>query len=736
MDALVQAALLNALLAAPLALLAAGVARLGRPAVAHALWLLVLLKLLTPPLMSLPVAWPTAAEPPADVTPPPTLPELPVALDPVPEEDGAAHEVAAEAPAPEPEPQLPLLSAWSVAGVVWLTGSAVWFLLAAGRLCSFRRWLGHTTLAPPELQDRTRRLAAVLGLSRGPSVWTTLAPLSPMVWGFAGRPRLLLPARLWDRLDEAQRDALLVHELAHLRRGDHLVRWLELVALGLYWWHPVAWWARRGLREAEEQCCDLWVVWALPDAAPAYASALVEAAAFLSEGRAALPIGASGVGHVRCLKRRLAMILRARSPRSLSWAGLFVMVVLGVVLLPLGASWADKPPAEPSPTEPPKDGRPAEPPDDPRAAAAVALDRQRQRPAAPPPRAEEAEVGRQALEQVRDEVELLEAQLAAKRALVDAEKVAHVKARERQAMLQKAGDAGGVTMAALLAASKEVDLAAAQLRVREAELLEPEVRLKQARRRLQALEQAAKPKPKESVRRPAPATENDRLRELERKLDRLLREVESLRRDVPRKQSDRGGPASELPAINERNFNLPFQVDPKLVERLHELLLFASEDRGATWKQIAQAPPTESGFAFHAPRDGEYWFSILTVDRQRVREPQTPQGRPPQNKILVDTVRPQVRMEAYERGDALEVVWEVKEENPGSDPIKLTYGPLDEPTRGGTVVLSDDASKPPHAGKVMLRPDRAVPQLVRLAVKDRAGNVGVGEMQLPAKAKP
>src|SRR5262249_5663188 len=132
------------------------------------------------------------------------------------------------------------------------------------------------------------------------------------------------------------------------------VRWVELLALGLYWWNPVAWWARHGLREAEEQCCDAWVVWALPDAAPAYAAALVEAAAFLSEARAALPAGASGVGHVRWPKRRCAGILRSGAPRKLSWPGLLFRLGLGAALLPLGAGWAAQPPAKP--------GRDADPP--------------------------------------------------------------------------------------------------------------------------------------------------------------------------------------------------------------------------------------------------------------------------------------------------------------------------------------------------------------------------------------
>ena len=93
-----------------------------------------------------------------------------------------------------------------------------------------------------------------------------------MVWvPLAGPPHLVLPEELWGRLDAAQQDAVLAHELAHLKRRDHWVRRLEALACGLYWWDPVAWWAHREVERAEERCCDAWVLWALPAAAEAYA---------------------------------------------------------------------------------------------------------------------------------------------------------------------------------------------------------------------------------------------------------------------------------------------------------------------------------------------------------------------------------------------------------------------------------------------------------------------------------
>src|SRR4051794_34762403 len=119
MDALVHAALHNALLAIPLALLAAAVVRLGRPAVAHALWLLVLLKLLTPPLIALPVPWPESRPPETDALPAPPVAEVPPsAAEPPPEPEPDVE--AAELTRPEP-PARPTLPAWQdVVGPVWL----------------------------------------------------------------------------------------------------------------------------------------------------------------------------------------------------------------------------------------------------------------------------------------------------------------------------------------------------------------------------------------------------------------------------------------------------------------------------------------------------------------------------------------------------------------------------------------------------------------------------------------
>jgi hypothetical protein len=154
------------------------------------------------------------------------------------------------------------------------------------------------------------------------------------LWALGRKACLVIPADLLERLGPEQRSSLLAHELAHARRRDHWVRWLEFAVSGLYWWLPVMWWARSQLQQAEEECCDAWVVWTLPAAAKAYAKALLQTVDFL-DARPALPPVASGVGHVHFLKRRLTMIVRQPLCPSLPWPVQLGVIVLGLLVLPL-----------------------------------------------------------------------------------------------------------------------------------------------------------------------------------------------------------------------------------------------------------------------------------------------------------------------------------------------------------------------------------------------------------------
>jgi beta-lactamase regulating signal transducer with metallopeptidase domain len=235
---------------------------------------------------------------------------------------------------------------------VVLSGAVAWWSLALVRIIRFHRLLKDGPLVPQKWQDQSDELAEQLGIARRPQVHLVPGQVPPMLWAIGGRPKVLIPSQLWPTLDPSEQVLLLLHELAHLRRRDHWVRWLEFVVGGLYWWHPAVWWARRGLREAEEQCCDAWVIWAMPRAAKTYAAALVAALEFVSGGHTALAAASatSGSGHVACLKRRLRMIVRASTPRSLSWFGRLAVLGMAALILPLAPTWAQNKPAKPDQT--------------------------------------------------------------------------------------------------------------------------------------------------------------------------------------------------------------------------------------------------------------------------------------------------------------------------------------------------------------------------------------------------
>ncbi|MDR3638188.1 MAG: efflux RND transporter periplasmic adaptor subunit [Isosphaeraceae bacterium] len=379
MDALLRLGLSNTAWATALAALAWCVSRIcqRRPALIHALWLAVLLKLVTPSLVAVPLPEPSlpskpVTSPRAQFVPQRSIePSVRVAR-PGPTTDVGAPPTPVAGPGRATHGPLP----WRpVVATVWLAGVVAWWLAVGVYTVRFRRFLRSAQPAPAAVCERAEQLAARLGLRGCPVLGVVPARVPPMLWALFGRPRLLLPEALWEQFSPAQQETVLAHELAHLKRRDHWVRWLEVLVLSLHWWNPLAWWARREVERAEEPCCDAWVTWALPGSAHDYAEALVATAAFLAGARSYRPVGASGAGRARLLKRRLIMLL-SDSP-STAWArsapsAVLLLAALSLPLLPVWAGQADdvtketpQPSGSPSktaaprPADAPKPGLPA-----------------------------------------------------------------------------------------------------------------------------------------------------------------------------------------------------------------------------------------------------------------------------------------------------------------------------------------------------------------------------------------
>lgn len=163
--------------------------------------------------------------------------------------------------------------------------------------------------APTELQRHCARLAARLQLQIVPELRELVGLATPCLVGWL-RPVILLPLGLATRLPAAQLEALMLHELAHLRRVDYLANLVQTAIETLLFYHPAVHWVGRQLRADRERACDDLVLDARVDRMD-YARALAN----LELGRQALPVlalAASG----GALLGRIERILRADTAQA------------------------------------------------------------------------------------------------------------------------------------------------------------------------------------------------------------------------------------------------------------------------------------------------------------------------------------------------------------------------------------------------------------------------------------
>jgi beta-lactamase regulating signal transducer with metallopeptidase domain len=265
-----QAAIVALLLAAMLRLLRHAGANLRYAVACSALALMVVLPLVT--MRFVVVAGPVAEAGPALVD----LSPSPVALLPT---VGTVEKIVAETPAPAAapievpaspaaadlpasavawqerivsllEPALPYLVLGWVIGVF---GLSAWHLGGWTQLQRLKRRMVREVGNP--LGHRLEELSLRLGVSRAVRLLESALIEVPTVVGWL-RPVILLPASALTGLRPEQLEAILAHELAHIRRHDYLVNVLQTVVEILGFYHPALWWVSHRIRIERENCCD------------------------------------------------------------------------------------------------------------------------------------------------------------------------------------------------------------------------------------------------------------------------------------------------------------------------------------------------------------------------------------------------------------------------------------------------------------------------------------------------
>jgi|GEM_PF-2316615 len=344
----------NALVATVMALLLAGLLRVWRPrpALEHALWLLVALKFVLPPVavLSVPAVLPEGVRSAVEHAAGGFAPAAPEARAPIAPAGRGTGVVAAAPVAPAPSgggPAAAPVAPSESASMEWLgsdgmlSGLALaWLLiaLAAGlwRLVRHGLWLqrlerGHAP-APAALTECVRRGAQRLGVA-APVVRTCALVSSPLVTGLR-RPVLYWPSALVGGLSEERADTIVAHELAHLRRRDLWSGLLELTIDCLWRWYPGWRLVRRRLRDAAERACDLVVVETYPAGRRDYAEAILDVLTLdARRRRPALALGVDGPGP---MERRIERILQpsATSAAGARWPGYASLVLVAAILTP------------------------------------------------------------------------------------------------------------------------------------------------------------------------------------------------------------------------------------------------------------------------------------------------------------------------------------------------------------------------------------------------------------------
>jgi beta-lactamase regulating signal transducer with metallopeptidase domain len=250
--------------------------------------------------------------------------------------------VLSERPAPDPTAATALswreqIAAWLrpvLPGLVlgWGVGVIAFAIRLAGGAWRVRRLRRTSTAAPEKWQRRLRALTERMGLRRSVALRRSARVESPVVAGW-WRPVVLVPVGLLSGLPPNQVEALLLHELAHVRRHDVLVGRLQAVVETLLFFHPATWWISGQVRQTREACCDDRAVRAGTDRT-VYIRALAALAERVMKGRPDAWTPAASDGSL------LARIRRLLSPEAApsSHVQRLSMVAAGLLLLgvPLG----------------------------------------------------------------------------------------------------------------------------------------------------------------------------------------------------------------------------------------------------------------------------------------------------------------------------------------------------------------------------------------------------------------
>jgi hypothetical protein len=176
--------------------------------------------------------------------------------------------------------------------------------------------------------------------------------------------------------------------------------------------------------------------------------------------------------------------------------------------------------------------------------------------------------------------------------------------------------------------------------------------------------------------------------------------------------------------LNKHTIQLPIQLDEQFRPILSEIHLYVKESPTAPWALSGKAPPSQTSFTFKAPRDGEYYFTMVTVDREGRCAPQDVSKEQPAMAIVVDTQAPQtdvVLLGTPPEGHLIQC--DVRDAHLDASRTRVQYQTADKAFR--------DLEAMPNRPNVYCIPAQAnITGMIRVTAADQAGNLATRECSL------
>lgn len=320
----------------------------------HALWLVVLIKFFVPPFVHAPAGWAFRAEEPVLTAVTASRPGSPSTYLSSFWNDALPYEKHAEQALPDirpgsdrsakffsytpSDPTVEDMVSKETGGgahlswiaAIWLAGVLIGSAVLVLRYVRQRRLIKCSTIAGGDAADLLDECASRLGVRRLPQMRVSEQAPTPMLVGLL-RPTILLPPGIGESCSRADMTAMLMHELAHIRRWDMVGVWLYQLARVLFFFHPALWLAGHEMRREREIACDELVLSASGIRPEDYASGYVSALK-MANGLARVATSLAMAEPFEVEQRRVRLMLRAVMPRfTLRWAiALAVVMLVGI----------------------------------------------------------------------------------------------------------------------------------------------------------------------------------------------------------------------------------------------------------------------------------------------------------------------------------------------------------------------------------------------------------------------